>query len=103
MSDANDPLEVIRVVHNEGDDKPWEIEFDDVSGLKKARAILNYPIHKFESEEKAVEVAEMLRDIIKADAVSVEGEPELLDDVEPAPFFKPIVSDDDDSTPMPTR
>jgi hypothetical protein len=99
--DPNDDYEVLEVVYNEGERLPWEIRFNDVSHLKTMRAILNYPAHKFESEEKAVEVATMLRDIIKADAVAVEGETELLDDTEKAPFFKQIVSDDDDSTPMP--
>jgi len=88
-------MEVIHVIFNEGEEKPWEITFDDISGLKRARAILNYPVHKFETEEKATEVAEMLRDIIKADAVDVEGELGLRDDVEPAPFFHSVAADED--------
>lgn len=69
--DKTDETEIVYVVHNADEEKPWEIKFDDVSGLKKARAILNYPVHKFETEAKATEVAEMLRDIIKADVVKV--------------------------------
>jgi len=96
MSNINDNnLEVIRVVHNEGEEHPWELKFDDVSVLKRARAILNYPKHTFDTEEKAVEVAQMLRDIIKADAVTVEGEDKVLDDVQPAEFFQSLPSDED--------
>ena len=86
--------EVLHIVHNPGEDKPWEINFDDVSGLKKARAILNYPIHKFETEQKAVEVAEMLRDIIKADSVEINGAYDVRTDEDTASFFEPISSDD---------
>ena len=82
--------EVIRIVNNPGEDKPWELKFDNISGLKKARAILNYPLHKFETEQKAVEVAEMLKSIIKADTVTVEGR--VVDDKEDdhAEFFENI-------------
>lgn len=92
-----DKTEIIRVVHNEGEEKPWEIVFDDVDGLKKARAILNYPVHKFETEAKAVEVAEMLRDIVKADGVAVEGEPGIRDEREPAPFFHSVGSEKEEA------
>lgn len=91
MSENN--TEVLHVVHNEGEEKPWEIKFDDVGGLKHARAILNYPVHKFETEEKAIEVAEMLRDIIHADGVVVENESGVRDS-EPAEFFHPVQSED---------
>lgn len=74
MDTKTDETEIIYVVHNAGEDKPWELKFDNVSALKRARAILNYPVHKFETEHKAVEVAEMLKSIIKADGVEVEGE-----------------------------
>lgn len=86
-NEKDDGREVINVVHNEGEDKPWELQFGDLSTFKHARAILNYPIHKFETEEKAVEVAEMLRDIVKADAVAVEGVTGELNNVQPAGFL----------------
>lgn len=94
--------DVIKVVYNEGEDKPWALDFEDVGVMKTARAALNYPAQKFETEEKAIEVAEMLRDIIHADAVELTEENVTLDDVEPAEFFQPISSDgkklDDDSS-----
>ena len=87
---SDEKTEIIHVVHNAGEEKPWELKFDDVSGLKKARAILNYPVHKFETEEKAVEVAEMLRDIVKADHVDVEGQGVVGGDAKPADFFHSV-------------
>lgn len=80
--------EIIHIVHNEGEDKPWEVTFDDVNALKRARAILNYPIHKFDTEAKAVEVAEMLRDIIQADAVEHEGNYAVRTPEDKAEFFQ---------------
>ena len=85
--------DTIRVVYKEGEDKPWHLDYEDVGVMKTARAALNYPSQKFETEEKAIEVAEMLRDIIHADAVEVPSENVVLDDVEPAPFFQNIPSD----------
>lgn len=85
--------DVIKVVYNEGEDKPWMLDFEDVGVMKTARAALNYPAQKFETEEKAVEVAEMLRDIIHANAVALPEEDIVLDDVEPAEFFQPISSE----------
>lgn len=85
--------DVIKVVYNEGEDKPWMLDFEDVGVMKTARAALNYPAQKFETEEKAVEVAEMLRDIIHANAVTIPEENIVLDDVEPAEFFQPISSE----------
>lgn len=69
MSDKN---EIIYVVNNPGEDKPWEIKFDDVDGFKTARALLNHPVHKFDTEQEAVEVAEKLKNIIKAEGVEVD-------------------------------
>jgi hypothetical protein len=103
MADHKDDTDILEVVFHEGEKLPWEISFKDVSLLQRVRAAVNYPVDRFESKEKAVEVAEMLRDIIKADAVKVEGETELHDDVQKAEFFEKIVSDDDDSTPMPVK
>lgn len=84
-----DESETIMIVHNEGEDKPWELKFNDVSGLKKIRAILNYPVHKFETEQKAWEVAEMLRSIIKADAVVDESDVAYREKDDNR-FFEPI-------------
>lgn len=84
-----DESNTIRIIHNEGEEKPWELKFDDISGLKKARAILNYPVHKFETEQKAWEVAEMLRNIIRADAV-VDEEGLAYRDKDDNRFFEPI-------------
>jgi hypothetical protein len=91
---AQPKTDVIKVIYNEGEEKPWALDYEDVSAIKTARAALNYPAQKFETEEKAVEVAEMLRDIIKADAVVIPSEDEVLDDVEKAKFFQPISSED---------
>lgn len=88
--------EIVQVVHNPSEDKPWEIKFHNIGGLKRARAILNYPVHKFETEEKALEVADMLRDIIKADAVTLEGEVWNGGGSDDAEFFRPIHSEHDD-------
>jgi uncharacterized protein YrzB (UPF0473 family) len=85
--------EIIHIVHNEGEEKPWEITFDDVSALKRARAILNYPIHKFDTEAKAVEVAEMLRNIIQADAVELGGSYTVRTPDDKAEFFQSISED----------
>jgi hypothetical protein len=86
----DDELEIIHIVHNANEDKPWELKFDDVSGLKKARAILNYPVHKFETEAKALEVAEMLRGIIKADGIEIDSEARTIFDNDKASFFHPV-------------
>lgn len=85
--------EIIHIVYNEGEEKPWEITFDDVSALKRARATLNYPISKFDTEAKAIEVAEMLRDIIQADSVEIAGRylVRTLDDK--AEFFQALSED----------
>lgn len=88
--------EVVQVVHNPSEDKPWEIKFHNIGVFKKARAILNYPVHQFETEEKALEVADMLRDIIKADAVTVDGEVWHDGGSDEAEFFRKISSDGDD-------
>lgn len=85
--------DIIHVVKHEGEEKPWEITFDDVNGLKRARAILNYPVHRFDTEAKAVEVAEMLRDIIKADAVEVSGEYAVRAPEKKADFFQILPED----------
>jgi hypothetical protein len=86
--------DVIKVVYNEGEDKPWALDYEDVGVLKTARAALNYPAQKFETEDKAIEVAEMLRDIIHANAVEVTPENEILDNVKPAEFFHSVKSED---------
>ena len=88
--DTATKTDVINIIYNEGEDKPWELKFDDVSMLKTARAAINYPVQKFETEEKAIEVAEMLRDIIHADSVHVAGEEPLLSHDEHAEFFQNI-------------
>lgn len=93
MSEVNSNQEVIRIINNVGEDKPWELRFDDISALKRARAILNYPVHKFESEENAVEVAEMLRGIIKADGVAVEGETGLRENTDNGGFYHKLPSE----------
>jgi len=104
MSSINlEDQEIIHVVHNDGEDKPWEIKFDDVNGLKRARAILNYPIHKFDTEAKAVEVAEMLRDIIKADAVEVDGEYSVREPANKAEFFQALPEDGKPTDERPTE
>ena len=82
--------EIIRIVHNPGEDKPWELQFDDLTGLQKVRATLNYPVHKFETEHKAIEVAQMLRSIVKADAVQVEGETVAGETQQPATFYHEV-------------
>lgn len=86
--------DIIKVLYKEGEDKPWFIDYEDVGVLKTARAALNYPAQSFETEEKAIEVATMLRDIIKADAVAIPSQNKILDDVEPAEFFHPIHSEE---------
>lgn len=91
MSDTK--VEIIEVVHSEENpERPWVLVFTDVARLKRARAILNYPVHHFETEEKAIEVAEMLRDIIDIDGVEVEGETWLRDNSGNAEFFHNISS-----------
>lgn len=92
---AND-LTLIKVNYEEGEKNPWSLDYHDVSLLQAARAALNYPVTHFESRDKAVEVALMVRDIIKADAVQVEGEDDLLfprDEENKANFFEQISPD----------
>jgi hypothetical protein len=90
MNDNIQHEEIIHVVFNSGEDKPWEITFPDISLLKRARAILNYPVHKFETEAKAVEVASMLRDIIKADGVQITGETEVHERKDENSFYHSV-------------
>lgn len=90
---------VVNVVYKEGHEKPWHIEYDEVSMLQTARAAINYPKTQFETEEEAVEVATMIRDIIHANSVDVldeTGDIEILDDTQKAPFFKRINREDND-------
>jgi hypothetical protein len=65
--------EIIRVIHMAGQAKPWQVNLDGIHGFKKIRAVLNYPVTKFETEAKALDVANMLGGIIKADGVMVDG------------------------------
>lgn len=91
--------DIIKVIYVEGEDKPWQLDFKDVSVLKTARAAVNYPITKFETENDAIEVATMLRDIIHAKEVEVidqDGEEEVLDDVQKAPFFNVVHRDEEE-------
>lgn len=84
---------VIHVVFEDGADNPWSLDYHDLPALSAARAVLNYPITHFKSRDKAVEVAVMIRDIVKADVVHVEGEEDfilLADPEEKAPFFEPV-------------
>lgn len=92
--------EVIRIVHNEGEDKPWELKFGEgISGFQKIRAMLNYPLHKFETEAKAQEVAEMLRGIINADAVEQDGRVISRDNADDKQEFFHPVSEHGESPP----
>ncbi len=75
-------------------EKPWEIEFEDTGLFKQIRAMVNYPGRHFATESKAAEVAEMLRDIIRADAVTVEDDLLPRDDNEKPPFFHNVQSDE---------
>lgn len=93
--------DIIKVIYVEGEDKPWHLDFKDVSVLKTLRAAINYPVTKFETENDAIEVATMLRDIIHAKEVEVinrAGEEEILDDVQPAPFFNVVKRDEEQSS-----
>jgi hypothetical protein len=87
---AEEELETIRIVHNEGEEKPWEIKFENISVLKQARATLNYPVRHFDTEAKAMEVADMLRDIIQAEDIDSDGTLEDLDGTNKPEFFQKI-------------
>jgi len=80
-------------------EKPWVLDYHDVNLWQTARAAINYPVTEFETQEKAVEVATMLRDIIHAEAVEIETPDgtvvQTLDDVEPAKFFETIHTPDE--------
>lgn len=65
--------ETVRVVHNEGADKPWEVSLEGVGLLGTARAVLNHPGRHFESQQEAIETAEKIKELIKADRLEVEG------------------------------
>lgn len=93
---------VINLRFHPGKEKPWVLDYHDVNLWQTARAAVNYPVTEFESKEKAIEVATMLRDIIHADAVEIETPDgtvvDVLDDVEKAKFFETVHSSDDDVT-----
>lgn len=93
--------DTINVIYVPGEKKPWQLDFKEVSVAKTARAAINYPITKFENEDDAIEVATMLRDIIHAEQVEVTdqyGDVEVFDDKEPAPFFKVIHRDEEETS-----
>lgn len=85
---------VINLVFHPEKEKPWVLNYHDVSVWQTARAAVNYPVTEFKTREEAEQVGEMIRDIIHADAVEVElpdGEiVDVLDDTEPAKFFEVI-------------
>lgn len=71
---STDGLETIRVIHHEGADKPWEVSLEGVGFLGTVRAVLNHPGRNFETQEEAIEAAEKIRELIKADRLEVEGQ-----------------------------
>lgn len=93
---------VINLVFHPEKEKPWVLDYHDVSIWQTARAAINYPVTEFKTREEAEKVGEMIRDIIHADAVEVElsdGEVvDVLDDTEPAKFFEVIHHDDGEGT-----
>lgn len=90
----------INILHRINEEKPWKLDYHDVNIWQTARAAVNYPVTEFKTKEEAIEVAEMLRDIIHADAVVVyglDGEPEeVLDEPHQAKFFEAIDGGEDD-------
>lgn len=67
--------ETIRVVYNEGEEKPWEVSLEGVGLLGTARAVLNHPGRHFEDQQEAIEVAEKIRELVKADNLEVQASP----------------------------
>lgn len=86
--------DIINILYKEGEEKPWVLDYHDVGLFKTARAALNYPAQKFETEEKAIEVATMLQNIIKA-KVAIPSENTVLNPEEHAEFFHPIPTEDE--------
>lgn len=70
----NEELERVVVEHREGEDKPWHINLEGVGVLGTGRALLNHPTRNFSTQEEAEEVAEKIRELIKADLVQVQDE-----------------------------
>lgn len=67
--------ETVRVVHNESAEKPWEVSLEGVGLLGTVRAVINHPGRHFETQQEAIEIAEKIKELIKADHLEVEGVP----------------------------